>query len=185
MSKKLLLGIIIVLLITNIASLFFWNSGDNETVLSDEQTINTKEAMASVNGEEISYQDWMAKLRNKHGEKELKTMIDREVVRQLADEKGIEINEKVVEREISMIAAMQGIMTEEEYEAERESWRDDIIHRYQLEFLLTEDTDIPEEDIEQHYTIYQDQYDFTSSLQLSHIVVEDTDTAEKIIEELK
>lgn len=187
MSKKLMLGIIIVLLITNIASLFFWNSEEGGMVLSDDehQTINTGEAMATVNGEEISHQDWMAMLRNKHGEKELKTMIDREVVRQLADEKGIEIDEKVVEREISMIAAMQGIMTEEEFEAEKESWRDDIIYRYQLEFLLTEDTDIPEEDIEQHYNNYRDQYDFTSSLQLSHIVVEDTDTAGKIIEELE
>src|SRR5690625_3027713 len=136
MSKKLLLGIIIVLLITNMASLFFWNSEEGDTALSDDeqQTINTDEPMASINGEEISYQDWMAMLRNKHGENELKTMIDREVVSQLADEKGIEIDENVVEREISMIVAMQGIMPEEEFEAEKESWRDDIIYRYQLEF---------------------------------------------------
>src|SRR5690625_1169072 len=186
MSKKLLLGIIIVLVITNIASLFFWNSGEDEAFDSDggNQTIDTEDAMASVNGEEISYEEWMAVLRDKHGESELRSMIDREVVRQLAEDKDIEIDEKIIDREISMIAAMQGIMEEEAFETEKESWREDIIYRYQLEFLLTEDADIPEEEVEQHYNTYQNQYDFTSSLQLSHIVVEDSDTADKVIEEL-
>jgi foldase protein PrsA len=187
MSKKLLLSIILVLIVTNIASLFFWNSDDGETADFDDDhaAINTEGALATVNGEEITNEDWMAELRNKHGEKELKSMIDREVVRQLAEDKDIEIDEKVIEREISMIAAMQGVMPEEEFETEKDSWREDIIYRYQLEFLLTEDVDISEEEVEQHYNIYQNQYDFTSSLQLSHIVVEDSDTADKVIEELE
>jgi foldase protein PrsA len=186
MSKKLLLGIIIVLVITNITSLFFWNNSKDEAmVLDDEHQVkNAGEAVASINGEEIAYQDWMAALREQHGERELKALIDREVVRQLAEEQGIEIDEKVLEREISMIAAMQGIMPEKEFEEEKESWRDGIIYRYQLEFLLTEDADIPEEEVEEHYNVYQDQYDFTASLQLSHIVVEDFDTADKVVEEL-
>ncbi|MFA1822713.1 peptidylprolyl isomerase [Virgibacillus oceani] len=186
MSKKLLLGIIIVLVITNIASLFFWNSGERETVDSDDgnQTLKTEDVIASVNGDEIPYEEWMATLRDKHGESELRSMIDREVVRKLAEEKDIEIDEKIIDREISMIAAMQGVMSEEAFEREKESWREDIIYRYQLEFLLTEDANISEEDVEQHYNVYQNQYDFTSSLQLSHIVVEDTDTADKVIEEL-
>lgn len=188
MSKKLLLGIIIVLLITNISSLFLWNSGEGETRVSDDDNnegLNTEDVMATVNGEEITHEAWMKALRNKYGEQELRSMIDREVVGQLADEQGIDIDEKVIEREISMIAAMQGIMPEEEFEAEKESWRDDIIYRYQLEFLLTQDVNIPEEEMEQHYNTYQNQYDFTSSLQLSHIVVEDVDTAEQVIDELE
>ncbi|GAB3806304.1 peptidylprolyl isomerase [Virgibacillus kimchii] len=187
MSKKLLLGIIIVLVITNISTLFLWDSSEDEAMVFDgeDQVKSAEEAIASVNGEEISYQDWMAKLREQHGERELKSMIDREIVRQLAAEQGIEVDDKIVEREISMITAMQGIMPEKELEAEKESWRDDIEYRYQLEFLLTEDVDIPEEEVEQHYNTYQNQYDFTASLQLSHIIVEDFDTAGKVIDELE
>ena len=74
MSKKLLLGIIIVLLITNISSLFLWNSGEGETRVSDDDNnegLNTEDVMATVNGEEITHEAWMKALRNKYGEQEL------------------------------------------------------------------------------------------------------------------
>ncbi|MBP1970390.1 foldase protein PrsA [Virgibacillus natechei] len=185
MSRKLLLGIIVVLVITNIASLLFWNN-DNANVASDEEVdIDTEEAVASIGGEEVSYQDWMGALRSTYGENQLKTMIDYAVVNQLANEKNIEVDDKVVEREVALLTSMQGIMTAEEFEAEEEAWREDIRYRYQLEKLLTEDATIPEEEIQRYYDEYGNQYDFTSTMQLSHILVRDLDTAEQVTEELE
>src|SRR5690625_4152690 len=111
-------------------------------------------------------------------------MIDRELVSQLANERGIELNEKLIDRDIAYLATMQGVMTKSEREKEESRWREEILFRYQLEELLLSDVDIPEEEIQHHYQTYKNQYDFTESMQFSHIVVNDMAQAEKVIEEL-
>lgn len=186
MSRKLLLGIVVVLLITNIATLLFWNT-DKNIVLNtsgDDRKINSKKPVATIAGEKISYDEWMTSLRRNNGEKNLKTLIDRAVVKQLADQKGMKVQEKVIDREIALLTSMQGIMTEDETEQREEEWRDAIIYRYQLEALLTEDVKIPADEISGYYEAYHKQYDFNASRQFSHIVVEDMETAEKVIDEL-
>ncbi|OZU89546.1 protein secretion protein [Virgibacillus indicus] len=187
MSKKLLLGIIIVLLITNIASLLFWNKGETVSLGNKngkESEINENEPVATINGEEISHADWVQALRSNHGEKQLKNIIDRKIVKQLAEEKDIEIHDKVIEREIALLTSMQGVMSEEEYKKNEENWEKEIIYRYQLEMLLTEDTSIPEDEVKSYYDIYKNQYDFGASMQLSHILVQNFDTAEKVMKDL-
>lgn len=187
MSKKLLLGIIIVLLITNIASLLFWNKGETVSLGNKngkESEINENEPVATINGEEISHADWVQALRSNHGEKQLKNIIDRNIVKQLAEEKDIEIHDKVIEREIALLTSMQGVMSEEEYKKNEENWEKEIIYRYQLEMLLTEDTSIPEDEVKSYYDIYKNQYDFGASMQLSHILVQNFDTAEKVMKDL-
>ena len=56
MSKKLLLGIVVVLLITNIATLLFVGDSNDSEVVSDgkgEKEINRNEAVATVAGRNI------------------------------------------------------------------------------------------------------------------------------------
>lgn len=185
MSKKLLLGIIVILLVTNIATLLVWNQGGQVDVGTGEhKKYKLNEAAATVNGEEISFQMWQEALRNTYGEEQLKSMIDQKLVKQLADEKDISIRDKVVEREISMLLAMQGIISKPEYEHLEAEWENDIRYRYQLEMLLTEDVSVSDEKIKEHYDTYGEQYNFTSSMQISHILVKDSETAEKVYHEL-
>ncbi|GLO64296.1 MULTISPECIES: peptidyl-prolyl cis-trans isomerase [Oceanobacillus] len=188
MSKKLLLGIVVVLLITNIATLLFVGDGNDSEVVSDgegEKEINRNEAVATVADEEISYDEWMTDLRNMQGQKYLKQMIDKEVVNTLAEQEGIEVSEKIIDREVSFLYTMQGILTEEDAAVEEERWREEIKYRYQLEQLLTRDIEIPEDEIKSYYDTYGNQYDFSSSVKLSHILVEDMETAEQVYQELE
>lgn len=186
MSKKLLLGIIIVLLITNIATLLFWSADKYVVVDSkgENKKINSKKPAAVIDGTKISYNEWMTSLRESNGEKHLKTMIDQAVVEQLAKQKSIKVDDKVIDREIALLTSTQGAMTEDETDRKEEKWREAIIYRYQLEALLTEDIDIPADEISKYYEAYHKQYDFAASRQFSHIVVESNDTAAKIIKEL-
>ncbi|MFD1337339.1 peptidyl-prolyl cis-trans isomerase [Oceanobacillus iheyensis] len=188
MSKKLLLGIVVVLLITNIATLLFVGDSNDSEVVSDgkgEKEINRNEAVATVAGEEISYDEWMTGLRNMQGQKHLKQMIDKEVVNTLAEQEGIEVSEKIIDREVSFLYTMQGILTEDDAAEEEERWREEIKYRYQLEQLLTKDIEIPEEELRSYYDTYGNQYDFSSSVKLSHILVEDMETAEQVHQELE
>jgi foldase protein PrsA len=183
MSKRLLLGIVVVLIITNIATLLFWYKG--ETVVVDEDVrVRSNGPVASIAGESISFEDWMRQLRLTNGEQQLKTMIDRTVVKQLAKENKIKVPDKVIDRELSLLTSMQGVMTKEETKALQASWREDIRYRYQLEALLTKDISIDEQKVKEFYEKYKNQYNFKSAMQLSHIVVKDKDVAEKVIKEL-
>ncbi|RDW15323.1 protein secretion protein [Oceanobacillus arenosus] len=185
MSKKLLLGIIIVLLITNIATLLFWNQ--NEKFVVDDNSgkkVEKRGSVAKIDGEEITYEQWISALTNDFGENQLKKMIDQSVVEQLAKENKIVVDEKVIERELAFLTSMQGVLTAEELAANEEDWVRAITYRYQLEQLLTKDIDIPEESIQAHYDEYKNQYNFYSSMQISHIIVEDLATAEKVKKEL-
>lgn len=181
MSKKLMLSIIIVLIIMNIAILLFWNQ-DTKLFLEDGKQI--KNEVATIDGKAIMYEEWMDDLRKTSGKAHLKAMMDKEVVARLAKEKAISVNKKVIERDIALLTTMRGVMLGEERSEEEEIWRKDIVHRYQLEELLTENVDVSEKDIKSFYKDYRKQYDFTASKQFSHITVKDSETADQIVREL-
>lgn len=188
MSKKLLLGIIVVLLVTNIATVIFMNKDESVVVKESgdgQTTITEKEPVATVDGEEIKYSEWMESLREEQGEQQLKTMIDRHIVNQLAAEKNMEIHDKIIERDLAYLTTMQGPLSSDELATEKQKWEKETIYRYQLEFLLTEDITIPEEEIQQYYDKYKNQYNFTEAMQLSHILVPNMETAEKVYAELE
>ncbi|WP_339230704.1 peptidylprolyl isomerase [Oceanobacillus sp. FSL K6-2867] len=185
MSKKLLLGIVVVLLITNVASLLILNNKESVVLDDDDRTISSKEAVASIGNEEISYQQWIKALRSAYGKKQLKQMVDRTVVNELAEAEGIKINEKLIDRDVAFLITMQGVMTEDEAAKEEERLREEVIYRYKLQQLLAADASIPEEELKSFYDSYGKQYNFTASLQLSHILVDNMETAEKVYDELE
>lgn len=185
MSKRMLLSIVVVLIILNIATLILWKREGRTVIEESGQRLKPTEDVATVGKETISYQDWMQSLRSSYGKEHLKTMIDRLVVSQLANEQQITIDEKIIDRDIAILTTMHGVLTMEEKVALTEQWREDIIYRYQLEALLTEGIEIAEDDMRDYYDKYRKQYNFSESVQLSHIIVENQTTAEKIVNELR
>ncbi|HLQ72167.1 MAG TPA: peptidyl-prolyl cis-trans isomerase [Bacillota bacterium] len=189
MPRKLLSSIVLVLLITNILTLLFWNKDKPKEVIIDNEDntvneIDTKKPVATVDGKDITYDEWSKSLRKDYGKKQLKKMIDKSVVEKLVEKEEIEVNEKVIDREIALLRMTQGVMTKDEIEKKEAEWKEDIIYRYQLEYLLTKDVSIPEEDIKSFYNSYHNQYDFKAATQVSHILVPDMETAEKVKKEL-
>lgn len=185
MSRRLLWGIVVLLLVTNITTLIVWINQDEEVVsekLSDK--IGDKKSVATIGKEEISFEEWSEALQDEYGKKQLKSMVDREVVFQLAEKNGIEINEKLIKREISLLHTMQEMSGKEEIKEKEKAWRADILYRFYLEELLTQDISIDESKVRERYESYQGQYDFDETFQLSHIVVNDQETAEKVKAEL-
>lgn len=186
MSKRLLLSIVLVLIITNIATLLFWNQNSDHTDIDNGEgkRIKIKEPVAMIDDKEISYEDWKSSLQKDYGEIHLKKLIDREVVKELAEKRDIQINEKIIDHGVSSLATMQSVMSEDEIATVEEKWREDVLYQYQLEALLAEGITVPEEEVQEFYNIYHNQYDFSASIQFSHIIVEDFDTADKIVKEL-
>lgn len=189
-NKQLLTGIVIILLLTNIYTLFFLKGKDKKGLSEDhyehfrEEEGSADEIVAQVGEVKITYKDWVSSLQRDVGKKHLKDMIDRELVKALFAESGLQIHDKLIEKEIAYLASMQGIMTPDEIEKEEEKWRADALFRYQLEALLTEGETVSEEEIQNHFYQYGSQYNFTASMQFSHIVVENEEIAQKVKSEL-
>src|SRR5690625_1409886 len=141
----MLLSIVIVLIILNISTLILWKKDDSVQPEDDHQ-VSSREDVATIGKETIAYKEWIQSLKDNHGEEHLQTMIDKRVVSQLAEENNIDIDEDIINRDIAILTTMQRVMTEEEKEALEKKWREDIIHRYQLEALLTQDVQISDEE---------------------------------------
>src|SRR5690625_7620394 len=93
----------------------------------NEKKVTKKDRIAKVGDTEILYEDWLNSLQSVYGQKLLEEMINKELVKQLVEENNIQINEKLIEKEISFLATMQGVMSESEIEREEKKWREDIL----------------------------------------------------------
>ena len=186
MTRKFLMGIIILLIITNLTTVAVWmNDRNNSGEMKRLDNENKQDIVALIGKNKITYQSWQTELEKNYGEKVLKELIDREVVANLAEQENIEVSDKLIDREISLLFTMQGILNEEEETNMEQTWRNEITHRYQLEELLTKDINITETEIREYYDNYKNQYEFKESIQVSHILVDDRDTAEKVYDELE
>ncbi|MFC0300069.1 peptidylprolyl isomerase [Virgibacillus soli] len=192
MSKKLLFSIIVILLITNLATFIVWANDGNfltdETkiiVNGEKKKIKIKDNVAVIGNEKVTYDEWVATLQDNYGKRQLKQLIDDKVVNQLAHKNNIVVEDKIIEREIAYLTTLSGVMDEKEISKKESDWKRQITYRYQLQALLTMNHKITEEESRTYYKKYAKQYDFKSSVQLSHIVVHNIETAEKIIKELE
>lgn len=187
MRKKTLLQIIAILLLVNIVTLFLWkkDSGSSVTLTdADGKKVQKTEEVATIGSHHITYEDWMSRLQEIHGKEILEEMVNQELVSQAAKEREITIDDKIIERDIALLATMQHGRTKEEVAFEKEQWRDQIVYRYTLEALLTEGLSIDEEKVESYYDTYKKQYDFSESIQISHIIVQSMEEAEQVKKEL-
>ncbi|MFB1051039.1 peptidyl-prolyl cis-trans isomerase [Paraliobacillus sp. JSM ZJ581] len=184
MRRKLVLGSIVVLLITNVVTLGMWLWSDNIKNVDYSVDFEPREPVAKVNGEKIAYKEWIGFLENRYGKKALKDMINTRVVTQLADQEKVSFNQEVLQLELSLLSTMEGKMSKKSIEEKEAQWTEEVTDRLYLEELVTKDVKVSEQEIRSYYEKYGEQYHFSPTIQLSHIIVSDEDTAEEIIKEL-
>ncbi|WP_182201782.1 peptidylprolyl isomerase [Paraliobacillus salinarum] len=184
MRRKLVLGIILGLLLTNIVTLglWWWNSSTGDVDYSVD--FESRKPVAKVNGEKIKYKDWLSYLENQYGKKALQDMIDTQVIKQLADQEDLSINKGVLKLEVSLLATMEGPLSKDAIKDKKKKWAKEVTERLYLEELVTRDISVSEQEIRAYYDKYGDQYNFSPTVQLSHIIVSDEGVADKIMEEL-
>src|SRR5699024_4234091 len=146
MSKKLLLGIIIILLITNIATLLFWSKNKREetTIEENDVTISSTDPVATIDKDTITYDEWMDDSRSNKAKQQLQSRIDHHRANRVTAQRTSNIDDKGLDREVAHLTTMAGIMTKEEAARREKEWREAVEYRYQLEMLLTDGEKVPE-----------------------------------------
>lgn len=173
-KRSVLMGIIGVLLVTNLITLVWnWSSGK----------VGTPEVVASVGGESVTREDWLYSLEQQHGKEELRTMINQKVIDQLAEKYDIDVSNKEVEQEYYLIQSVYNAYDEENFEDE-ETLKKQIRSELLLEELITKDVQIPEKELEKFYTQNEDQYSIPKMYKLKQLKVADRTEADQVLDEL-
>ncbi|MCP8618193.1 peptidylprolyl isomerase [Salirhabdus salicampi] len=179
MSKRLLLGMVLVLLITNIATVTFIIKGNSNQDVSEE------EHPAIVGTEPITAAKLNTVLHDQYGQKVLEDLINEIVVMELAEQNNLSLNEKWVQREVSVIETASTLLNSTERIEQRNIWDDKVRYQHYLEDLLTRDVVVSDREIEQYYNENRGRLTFPRTYQLSHIEVKDYATANEVITDLE
>ena len=185
LQKNILMGIIVILLITNGLTLTVWKSNEKQ-VSSNNSVVNqdAAAAVAVVGDKKITYQELIAELEANYGKDMLKELVNREVIRQMAEEKNISISSEQVDRELTLLKTVYQEGVDSSTFMNEDKWREEIKYLMLLEELLTQDVVISTQELKEFYRENEDMYHVPTTYHLYHIVVSTEAEANDVLEEL-
>ncbi|WP_408008896.1 peptidyl-prolyl cis-trans isomerase [Pseudalkalibacillus sp. A8] len=192
MNRKILIGVIVLLLITNIGSIILFTKASSDA--SGEQggnlLMDLSGSVAQVGNESISENEWGELLKKRYGKDVLKQMIDKKVVEQLANKHDITVSDEELTREIELYQRMVGAGADAHEHPDIQvmdgkQLKEEIEHAILLEELITKDVVINEDELRKYYKENQHLYDLKPLYQISQIIVKTEEEANRVLEELE
>src|SRR5690606_16617971 len=150
LKTKPLMILLLILFVGNLLWFIAWLIPNNP---------GGKEEVASVSGDEISRQEWMAAMEERHGRETLLELVNLKVMETAAKEYGIKVSDKEVDLEIAMMRSARDGSETLLYSSDTESMREKVKSQLILEKVLTKDVVIEEAAIETFYQENQALYD--------------------------
>ncbi len=179
MSSKQCWSIIAGLILLNIVTVLYFTVGENS--MKEDAT----EIVAAVGDEEISRPDWLAELERIHGKDVLTTMVNEEVILQLAAKHQLTVSEDEMKVEAVLRQALYGFTGNSPAHISDKELKKKLEVSILLEKLLTKDAVITDKEVESYYKSNESLLKFTDLYRLSHIVLSEKAKANAIIKELK
>lgn len=184
---KVLWGIIILLIVINGSTLFYFVNNQNQ----DLPTLGQQGNAAKVGDEWITVEDVLTQLLDYYGEEILDDLISRKVVFQEAERLGVTVSDEEIERELRHFrhgydsdelfaeALMKQVgITEEQL-------REEIRYYLLIEELATKDIVITDEEIEEYYEENTDAFYEPTRFHLHRIIVDTEAEAKEAIKEIE
>jgi foldase protein PrsA len=172
----------VLLLVTNIVTLFLWLKPDASPSMGGIKAGN--EVVATVGGDSVTREDWLYSLEQKYGEQELKQMINQKVIEKVAKKYDISVSDKEINQEYDLIRSVYNSF-DEEYTEDEETVKAQIKTDLLLEELLTRDVEISEEEMKSFYEQNEEMYSIPEMYNLKQIKVSDKAQAGQVVKELE
>ncbi len=198
MKQRGLWVLVILLAASNLATGYMWwdNTSSNAVHTGAEGTdekagagIVKAETVAKVGEEQISREAWVEDLVSLYGRERLRELVNRKVVRSMAEKEGITISEKVLDQELKLLDQMyQNDFGDTPIEGDRpneKERRSQVEYALLLEELLTKDVVVSVEEMKNYYEANKDLFTIPAGYKLSHITVPTAEEAKAVAEELK
>jgi foldase protein PrsA len=173
LRTKPLIALIAILLVCNILWIIAW--------LKPNGSKQAEETVATVAGEPITREQWMAEMESELGRSTLLGLVNDKVMEAAAEKYGIEISDKEIELELALIQSIDDrAYSGMAYEKAQQKIRSNLI----LEKVLTKDVVIQDEAIESYYKENAALYNISTAYRTAILVVPTKDEAEQALDEL-
>ncbi|WP_186673372.1 peptidyl-prolyl cis-trans isomerase [Sporosarcina sp. BP05] len=173
LKTKPLILLIVILLAFNI----FWFVG----WLIPDKSKQTDEKVASVAGKPITREQWMSAMEKEVGRETLLDLVNEKVMAVAAEKYGIDVSDKEIDLEISLIRSVDGRShSGQDEEGMRQKIRSNLI----LEKVLTKDIVVKDNAVKKQYDENTALYNILTAYRTAIIVVPTKTDAEQTIEEL-
>lgn len=143
------------------------------------------EKVASVSGDDITREEWLATMEEQHGREALLELVNEKVMATAAKDYGIEVSDKEIELELALMRSSQDSTETALYEADETRQREKVEAQLILEKVLTKDIVIEDSEIQAFYEDNQSLYDVKDSYRTRMIVLNSEAEAEETIKELE
>lgn len=143
------------------------------------------EEVASVKGDAITREEWMAAMEEQHGRDTLLGLVNQKVMATAAKEYDIKVTDKEIDLELAMLRTAQDSTDGSLMAESAESLRSQVEAQLILEKVLTKDIVVKDEEIKAYYEENRSLYDVEDAYRTRLIVVDSMEQAEETVNELE
>lgn len=177
LKTKPTLIVLAVLLLGNIFWFILWLLPSNDN--------SPKEEVATIDGEVITRQQWLAEMETLYGKETLQNLVNQAVMEKAAKEYKIKVTDDEIEFEIALLRSAQDVNDTSLQTLSDEQLREKLRYQLILEKVLTKDLVVDDKDVKSYYDDNQSLYNVPTTYRTNLIVVETKEEANAVTEELK
>ena len=166
-----------VLLLGNVLWLIAW-------LIPNDQTVNTTEEVASVDGEAISKEQWMAQMESMYGKEVLLEMVNAQVMEVAAKKYDIKVSDQEIDLELALVRSTQDGSDTSFQSSDEAVIRQKIRSRLILEKVLAKDIVIEEDATKSYYDNNKNLYNIPTSYRTNVIYLKNAGEAKEVVNEL-
>ena len=180
LKTKPTLLLLLILFIGNILWFVVW------LLPSDVPSLeNGSESIATVDGDAITRQQWLAAMESRFGKETLRDLVNEAVMEKAADKYKIKVSEEEIDLEIALLRSAQDANDTTLHSLSTDQLRQKIRAQLILDKVLTNDVVVEDEEAESYYEENQSFYNIPTTYRTSLIVVNSKEDAERVEKELK
>ena len=180
LKTKPTLILLLVLVIGNIFWFVLWllPSGDDSSK-------NGSEEVATVDGEAITRQEWLAAMESRYGKETLQGLVNEAVMEKAAKKFKLKVTDEEIDLEIALLRSAQDVNDTSLHSLSKEQLRQKVRAQLILDKVLTNDVVIEDQEAKKNYEENKSLYNIPTTYRTSLIIVNSKEDAERVQKELK
>ncbi|WP_391118870.1 peptidyl-prolyl cis-trans isomerase [Psychrobacillus sp. L3] len=176
LKTKPVLFLLSILLLGNFLWFIAW--------LTPNEKVSETEEVASVGGEVITKEEWMASMEAMYGKEVLLDLVNAKVMEAAAKKNNIQVTDQEIELELALIRSTQEGTDTSLQTFDEETMRQKVRSRLILEKVLAKDIVIEDDAIKAYYDNNKNLYNIPTSYRTSIIYATTEDEAKEVVKEL-
>lgn len=181
LKTKPTLLLLLVLFIGNLLWFVLWLLPNDDSSSENDGS----EPIATVDGEAITNQQWLAAMESRYGKETLRNLVNEAVMEKAAEKYKIKVSDEEIDLEIALLRSAQDANDTTLHSLSTEQLRQKVRAQLILDKVLTNDVVVEDDEAESYYEENQSFYNIPTTYRTSLIVVNSKEDAERVEKELK